>query len=189
MILSRLVRALRAEHLSLVPVRGISKLFVAGDVVSFTMQAGGGGIQAGGTLELFELGEKLIIAGLFVQITIFGFFVVTSLHFHRRIVSQPTAPASHDVIPWRRHLWVLYAASAIILVRSVFRVVEYLQGNGGYLISHEIFLYLFDMALMAVVMVIFLVYYVEDLGAYHKRSDGVELTSSDDVALRNVQTT
>jgi hypothetical protein len=41
--------------------------------------------------------------------------------------------------------------------------VEYLQGNGGYLISHEIFLYIFDAVLMAVVMAIFAIWYIGDL--------------------------
>jgi hypothetical protein len=42
-------------------------------------------------------------------------------------------------------------------------VIEYLQGNGGYLISHEVFLYVFDSMLMAGVMGIFLIWYVEQL--------------------------
>ena len=58
---------------------------------------------------------------------------------------------------------MLYAASGLILVRSIFRVVEYLQGNKGYLISHEIFLYIFDTVLMAAVMVLFAIWYVGDL--------------------------
>jgi hypothetical protein len=41
------------------------------------------------------------------------------------------------------------------MVRSVFRVVEYLQGNAGYLLSHEVFLYVFDAVLMLAVMGMF----------------------------------
>jgi hypothetical protein len=66
-IFSRFVCAVHIEQLSPVSVWWISKLFVAGDIVSFTM-------QAGTTLEVFELGE-MIMAGLFVQITIFSFCV------------------------------------------------------------------------------------------------------------------
>ncbi|KAL9946758.1 hypothetical protein D7B24_008378 [Verticillium nonalfalfae] len=169
MILGRLIRTLRAEHLSLLPVDWVTRIFVTGDVVAFSLQAAGGGIQSGGTLDLYKLGEKIIIAGLFVQIVVFGFFVVTSVLFHRRMNTQPPTGASAAKVPWRRYLWVLYSTSAIILVRSVFRVVEYLQGNGGYLISHEIFLYMFDALLMALCMLIFAVWYVGHLERKQKQ--------------------
>lgn len=52
-------------------------------------------------------------------------------------------------------MWVLYAASICILVRSVFRVAEYVLGESGYLLSHEIFLYIFDGTLMLFTMVIY----------------------------------
>lgn len=177
MILARLILAINSAHLSIVPVRWMTRVFVTFDVVSFALQGGGGGIQAAGTLEMYELGEKIIIAGLFVQIFIFSFFVVTAASFHKRRLSAGPAASS---VPWRRHLTVLYVVSAIILVRSIFRVVEYLQGNGGYLISHEIFLYVFDAILMAAVMAIFLVWYVDDLAGTQglKRGSGRELLPS-----------
>jgi hypothetical protein len=165
MILGRLISAVSAEHLSPVPIRWLTKIFVTGDVISFFLQASGGGIQAGGTLDLFEIGEKIIIAGLFMQIAFFGFFVATAVLFHRRLLVDVTPPSteSKTSIPWKKHLYVLYTVSSIILVRSIFRVVEYLQGNGGYLISHELFLYIFDMLLMVLVMAIFLIFYIDDL--------------------------
>jgi hypothetical protein len=163
MILGRLVRSVDADHYSLIPIKWLTKVFVTGDVISFSLQAGGGGIQAAGTLELYETGEKIIIAGLWVQIVVFGFFIVTSIVFHYRFAKAPTAIAVRGDVAWRRHLIVLYTTSGLILVRSVFRVVEYLQGNRGYLISQEVFLYIFDMLLMALVMIIFAVWYVGDL--------------------------
>ncbi|OHW97541.1 RTA1 domain-containing protein [Colletotrichum incanum] len=163
MILGRLIRTVRGEHLSLIPVNWVTRIFVTGDVIAFTLQAGGGGVQAAGTLELYEMGEKIIIAGLFAQIVVFGFFVVTSCLFHFRLTRSPTPITIQNRIPWKRYLYVLYITSAIILVRSIFRVIEYLQGNGGYLISHEIFLYIFDTLLMVITMLIFAIWYVEHL--------------------------
>lgn len=49
----------------------------------------------------------------------------------------------------------LYITSVLIMIRSVFRAVEYLQGFDGYLLSHEAYLYIFDAALMLIVMLIF----------------------------------
>jgi hypothetical protein len=57
-------------------------------------------------------------------------------------------------VPWKKHLFALYATSILILVRSIFRVIEYIQGNAGYLLRHEVFLYVFDAVLMFAVMLI-----------------------------------
>lgn len=48
----------------------------------------------------------------------------------------------------------LYVVSILIFVRSIVRVVEYIQGFGGYIMTHEAFLYIFDAVVMwlAVVM-------------------------------------
>ncbi|KAH7259175.1 RTA1 like protein-domain-containing protein [Fusarium redolens] len=171
MILGRLIRTVGAAHLSLVPVKWVTRIFVTGDVIAFSLQAGGGGIQSAGTLDLYNLGEKIIIAGLFVQIVVFGFFVVTSILFHTRLLKSPTTESLRGDVPWARYLYVLYATSFLILVRSIFRVVEYLQGNKGYLISHEVYLYVFDAILMALVMLIFMIWYVKHLQKERKTAD------------------
>jgi hypothetical protein len=180
MILGRLIRAAHAESISIIPVKWMTKIFVIGDVFSFLLQAGGGGIQAAGTLELYNIGEKVIIVGLFVQIFMFGFFLVTTVIFHLRFRKSSDSHGQQTTIRWKHHLTVLYVTSAIIMVRSIFRVVEYLQGNRGYLISHEIFLYIFDALLMAIVMAIFFVFYVDDLEQSEsgKRESAMEMLSS-----------
>ncbi|KAL2126590.1 hypothetical protein VTI74DRAFT_576 [Chaetomium olivicolor] len=154
-ILGRIIAFVRGERYSIVPTRWLTKAFVAGDVVSFLLQMVGGGIQAAGTLSLFNLGEKIIIAGLFAQVAFFGFFVVVAVSFHRRFVRYEEDAAREKPL-WRRHLYALYAGSLLIMIRSVFRVVEYLMGNNGFLLRHEYFLYVFDAALMFLVMVLFL---------------------------------
>lgn len=186
MILGRLIRAVGAEHHSLIPVRWVTRIFVTGDVISFSLQAGGGGVQAAGTLEMFDIGEKIILAGLWAQIVIFGFFVVTSVLFHSRLVRSPTFLSERGDVAWRRHFAMLYAASGLILVRSIFRVVEYIQGNSGYLISHEIFLYVFDTILMAAVMALFAIWYVGDLERKKQDMAYVETPCSSDGMMEDL---
>lgn len=52
-------------------------------------------------------------------------------------------------------MMALYTGSFLIMVRSIFRAVEYLQGFDGYLLRHEAYLYVFDAVLMFLVMVLF----------------------------------
>jgi hypothetical protein len=107
-------------------------------------------------------GERLVLVGLFVQIIFFGFFFLASVVFHRRINRNPTGvslslanSAFSFKTSWIGLLYALYASSVAILIRSIFRTIEYIQGNSGYLLKNEIWLYLFDAVLMLAVMVIF----------------------------------
>jgi len=131
----------------------------------------GGGYQAAGSLEALDLGAKIIIVGLFVQLVFFGAFIVIAVSFHIKINREPTARSSPNSpgvvsVPWRKHIWVLYGASFLIMVRSLFRAIEYLEGNGGFLLKHEIYMYIFDAVLMLIVMVVFNVFHpAEILGA------------------------
>ncbi|KAG9197703.1 hypothetical protein G6514_001130 [Epicoccum nigrum] len=157
LILGRIILMTDGELRSLIPLKWLTKVFVAGDVVSFLLQGGGGGIQSSGTESAMKVGEKLIIVGLFVQLAFFGLFVAVAGLFHTRLQRYGPGSMSVDLgtLPWKRHLLALYASSALILVRSVFRVIEYLMGNAGYLLRHEVFLYVFDAVLMLAVMIIF----------------------------------
>jgi len=56
--------------------------------------------------------------------------------------------------PWKKLMHVLFGTSMLIMVRSVFRAAEYLEGDDGYLLAHEAYLYIFDALLMLAVMVI-----------------------------------
>jgi hypothetical protein len=100
-----------------------------------------------------ELGKNIILVGLFLQIAFFGFFLVCGGVFQYRIVRSPT-PASLQE-NWAKYMYALYAAGILILIRSVFRVIEFTQGNNGTIMTHEVFLYLFDGILMLGVMVLF----------------------------------
>ncbi|KAF8913532.1 RTA1 like protein-domain-containing protein [Mucidula mucida] len=62
-ILGRLIQYLGTGKLSIIPVRHLTKFFVCGDVLSFLVQMGGGGISAKG-----NLGQKVILVGLAMQI-------------------------------------------------------------------------------------------------------------------------
>lgn len=60
---------------------------------------------------------------------------------------------------WRGLLFALYTASVLILIRSIYRVIEFAQGNNGYVIAHEVFLYVFDAAMMLLVMIVMNVFH------------------------------
>jgi hypothetical protein len=54
----------------------------------------------------------------------------------------------------------------------MFRLIEYAQGNDGYLISHEVFLYIFDAVLIFATMVLFAVVHPSEIDALVKGGGG-----------------
>jgi hypothetical protein len=156
MTLGRLIRAVHGEALSLVRVTWLTKIFVIGDILSFFIQGGGGGIMAGGDGSKIKLGENIILGGLFFQIIIFGLFLVAAVVFHMRMRTRLHNDPS---VKWEKMLLVLYAVSLIIMTRNIVRVVEYIGERQGFLLAHEWPIYVFDAALTASTMGTFLVSY------------------------------
>jgi hypothetical protein len=122
-----------------------------------------------------------------LQVLSFGLFIITSAIFNMRIRKNPTATSQNLQVPWQSFMYVLYAASALILIRSTFRIVEYVMGQDGVLLDHEYYLYIFDSVLMFITMVILNVWHPSRIianpkvGAYERdlenseRESGVEL--------------
>ncbi|KAI9663760.1 MAG: hypothetical protein M1821_007250 [Bathelium mastoideum] len=165
MTLGRITVVLRCEHLAPIPKRWLTKTFVCGDVLAFFVQAAGAGIMAGNSANSLSLGQTIILVGLAIQILSFGLFVVVAWVFHRRVLALSPGRNNHPVVqlPWQKHLLVLYCGSGLILVRSVFRIVEYAMGNSGYIMRHEAFLYVFDATLMLGVVAVFLAVHPNEL--------------------------
>ncbi|OJJ72228.1 hypothetical protein ASPBRDRAFT_207464 [Aspergillus brasiliensis CBS 101740] len=151
MTLGRIIRMVQAEQYSVFRLNWVTKIFVAGDVLSFLMQASGAGLMVSNSSDP-TTGEHIIIGGLFVQIIFFGFFIITALVFQIRLARSPTGTSMELSHVWRRHMNALYISSVLIFVRSIVRVVEYLQGYDGYLMKHEVFIYVFDALLMFLAM-------------------------------------
>ncbi|GKZ25824.1 hypothetical protein AbraIFM66951_000776 [Aspergillus brasiliensis] len=102
------------------------------------------------------VGADVVVAGLFIQIVFFGLFIITATVFLWRMQRNTSAARlAIPGLPWRKHLVVMYVACLLIMARSVFRVIEYIEGNNGYLLRHEVFLYVFDGVLMFLQMVLF----------------------------------
>ncbi|KAH6982450.1 RTA1 like protein-domain-containing protein [Ilyonectria robusta] len=170
MILGRLMRLLGAEHYSIIRTKWLTKFFLLGDVASILGQGMGGGMLAGADSKASrDRGQMIIIIGLAIQIIFFGLFMVVTIIFHRRIYREPTNASLKMVSPWNKLLVVLYGTSGLIMIRSLFRVIEYVMGEDGVLMSKEVFIYLFDATLMLVVSIAFNVFHPSRIIKNEKR--------------------
>ncbi|KAH7416724.1 RTA1 like protein-domain-containing protein [Cadophora sp. MPI-SDFR-AT-0126] len=162
MIYGRLVIFVNNPQASLIRPTLVTKIFVVGDVIAFFMQAGGGGMMA--QESMVDLGQKVMLIGLFFQLAFFGLFLLISIIFWKRTRSSSARyTLRHGKRSWHSLLMLLLAAAAVIILRCIFRIIEFAQGHDGYVASHEVFLYLFDALPMLGVQVMFHVIHAGDV--------------------------
>ncbi|EYB32872.1 hypothetical protein FG05_03759 [Fusarium graminearum] len=157
MSLRRVAAALDSEHLSFLSLRWLTKLYVLIDIGCIASQFIGTIIPASGDADAIVKGRIILIAGLVVQLCALSVFIITSLYLYLRVRNEAGPFLDSSFVRWRRYFRTIEAVTVVMIIRSIVRAVEYLQGQGGFVISHEIFIYLFDALPMFLVMLFFLV--------------------------------
>ncbi|PYI02614.1 RTA1 like protein [Aspergillus sclerotiicarbonarius CBS 121057] len=172
MLLGRIIHLTDGDSRSIIRVRFLTIIFVCGDIVSFLVQVGGGGILSGAkSASQLSLGQKIIITGLVVQVVFFGLFVIVACVFHRRITARPTSTSLALTVPWKQYLNVLYVASGLVLVRCLYRVVEYADSSEAFK-TNEAYVYVFDAVLMWIIEVVYVVYHPSRILAVQGKGEG-----------------
>lgn len=116
------------------------------------------------------IGENVVLVGLCLQILFFGIFVMTSIVVHIRMARQQHKMEDCK-INWKRMLIVLYVVSSLICLRNIYRAVEYELGSDGYLLANEWPGFVFDGALMVLVLGVCVRW---DIGSGSKLSPGYD---------------
>ncbi|CAA7266361.1 unnamed protein product [Cyclocybe aegerita] len=150
-LLGRIAGHLNAGQYLLIPARRITVVFVLSDVITFLIQAGGGGISASAdTASKKDLGSKVFLVGLAAQLCSFLAYTGIFLLFLYRVWKhQPKTWKKDENKDWANRWTTLAIALGIscvgILVRSVFRTVEMSEGFGGPLTTTEYWFYALDL--------------------------------------------
>ena len=150
MIYGRIVVLVDKAELSLIAPHKVTKVFVLGDALAFMTQLGGGSLMTSSSTK--NTGATILMAGLIIQLLSFGIFLVTSVTFESRLRKSMLFRRRTS---WRTLLYVLFFAAALIIVRCIYRIIEAAQGSGGYLATHEAYIYVFDALPMFVVQFVF----------------------------------
>ncbi|KIY49756.1 RTA1 like protein, partial [Fistulina hepatica ATCC 64428] len=151
-ILPRLAKWLSAEGFLFINPAKVVKIFVWSDCLTFFLQSSGGGLTAvKNSKSIPKLGSKIALIGLVIQALSFGTFTLMALVFGLRVRSRTPQKwtsyidtGAETPSDWRM-LWLALMWTTVgILIRSVYRIIEYAQGYGGYLATHEGFFYCLD---------------------------------------------
>ncbi|KAI1765281.1 RTA1-domain-containing protein [Hypoxylon sp. FL1150] len=107
------------------------------------------------------------LAPLYVVISTSGLFgcgltvfIILAGSTQRRVAKDPPQPITlldGSTVNWKNHFRAIQLVTLLVIVRSIVRTIEYLQGEEGVIISHEVFIYLFDAVPMFLIMAVYLV--------------------------------
>ncbi|KAM5343339.1 hypothetical protein ACJ41O_014305 [Fusarium nematophilum] len=131
MIVARLVHFLHPQRSMMgISAQWLAKGFVTGDVICFVIQAAGGAMIADQNSEdNAELGRKVYMAGVSVQLALVVTFLVLHAFFHRDLVQNSRIGKSRARNGWTKVLvWVIYIVLVLIMIRIIFRLIEFSQG-------------------------------------------------------------
>ncbi|ORY69901.1 RTA-like protein, partial [Pseudomassariella vexata] len=170
----------RTTKLLWVPPCWITPIFVGVDIVALLLQLIGAVLVAGtepndsNAQHKLDLGKKIALAGISIQIMGFGLFSIVAARFYftskqfaadleSRLLKaderQKTATlegSSRKFNPnWRTILFTVNASCALILVRSVYREIEFAEGKGGHVQQYEWFFYIFDALPIALAAILY----------------------------------
>ncbi|KAG2113872.1 RTA-like protein [Suillus discolor] len=119
----------------------VIRYIVISDIATASIQGAGGGLEASTNPTSEKLGADIVLTGLILQTVSFAFFVILVVHVWHGVNRDGLLLRKE---PWRKILWTLMFSSTAYMIRYIYRVTEFAQGNGGYLITHEIYFYLLD---------------------------------------------
>ncbi|ODN84437.1 hypothetical protein L202_00387 [Cryptococcus amylolentus CBS 6039] len=141
-LLGRLVVYLNAGHcIRPFNAKRVSTIFIISDVITFLIQASGGGLSASGSESSADLGSKLFLVGIAAQLVSFCLFTILYVMFGIRAYRDKSI---WDTPNWKPLYFAMAPTCLFFIIRSVFRAVELSQGYIGYLATHEGYLLALD---------------------------------------------
>ncbi|KAI0841673.1 RTA1-domain-containing protein [Hypoxylon sp. FL0890] len=169
----------RTTRLLWIPPRWITPIFVSCDIIALFVQLIGA-VSVSSTQATDEdaanklkIGKDIALGGLAIQMGAFGLFTVIAARFHFtsqrfeanlkwRLEEADGGKAvfvkgtSKKLNPnWRHLLYALNVSCILVLIRSVFRVVEFAEDSSGAVSKHEVYMYVLDTLPIFLVVVSF----------------------------------
>ncbi|GAA5825307.1 hypothetical protein JCM5353_005613 [Sporobolomyces roseus] len=199
-LLTRLAQALDANSALFIRASLIVTIFVGADVFTFFLQASGGGLSA--TEGNADIGHTIALIGLGTQLAFFSLYCILLLVFGIRVrkmfpeYRQQTQRlrlgsynpfATTPINDWQA-LWILMLVSSVgIIIRSVFRLIEYAGGYDGNLATTESYFYCLDALPLWLAMSLYCIFwpsrFIEGAKTLKREGQVVSSPASEEVKL------
>ncbi|KAH9913670.1 RTA1 like protein [Epithele typhae] len=140
-----------------------SRIFLSCDILSLVVQGLGGGICASNTedLDRIRLGSNITLGGLIFQILAMSVFCAlmgeyayryTNDRPFRRATAQEKAAQHILDSNVKRLIGGILVSTALVYVRSVYRMAEFIEGFSGALAHNQVTFVIFDASLVAIAL-------------------------------------
>ncbi|RYP72649.1 hypothetical protein DL770_007936 [Monosporascus sp. CRB-9-2] len=177
LLIGRLIRAvlpLSRHRIFKVPVRFLTRIYVTFDIICLMVQSSGSSLASAYSWvgPTADIAINILLAGLALQVVAFSTYLCILMRYHylSRSLAVPEAPEG-----WFNVLKAVYISSFLILIRCVYRVVEFAEGSEGYTMTHEWIFWVFEGITMLIAITVFCVWYPSK---YLGRSSGKESQES-----------
>lgn len=153
LLVGRLIRIVGRQY-SIVNPKFVEFGFIVSDLLSIGVQSSGAGLITSGNLKNMTLGSNILIGGLGINLVSFCFFGVVTLHLHWSIYRRKPDFTGRE--RWITMFYALYLSMILLIIRSIYRIVEFAMGFRGYLAIHETYFYVFECILIIFAFALFL---------------------------------
>jgi hypothetical protein len=153
LLVGRLIRLVGREY-SIVNPKFVEYGFIVSDILSIGVQSAGAGLITSGNFKNIKTGSNVLIGGLGINLLSFCFFAVITLHLHVSIYRRKPDFTRQE--RWLTMFYALYLSMILLIVRSIYRIVEFSTGFRGYLAIHELYFYVFECLLIIFAFGLFL---------------------------------
>ncbi|KAM0469164.1 hypothetical protein ACHAP7_010174 [Fusarium lateritium] len=158
MIVARLVHfVIPQSRVAGISAQWLAKIFVMFDVMCFIVQAAGGGMLASDNADTSKLGQHIYMVGIGIQLGCVVVFLVIHSLFYRQFLPNARIGKSETRSSWLKPLcWVVYIVLILIVVRVIFRLVEFGGGanSNNVVLRHEGFQLYLDALPMLLALVL-----------------------------------
>ncbi|PVF97170.1 RTA1-domain-containing protein [Serendipita vermifera] len=171
---------------SLIRPSWIAPIFLGIDILSIIAQAAGSAIlfnqDASTSIDQVKTGRAILIVGLFIQLVGFSVFLFLSIFFDRKTHVK----LGKRISLLRPLMNAFYIAGALILIRSIYRAVEFITIDlstrpvSGYLWNTEWPYYVLDALPIALSVLVYLILFPPN---YLPSNPDVVLHKDEEVAL------
>ncbi len=170
LVYAKLVRHFGEEY-SFIPTKFTAPVFVTCDVISVLMQGGGAGLLVSKNLHTIQIGQIILLTGLGFGLASFTVFMVIVTIFLRRVNRSQTDNAARVMTlskNWKQIMIPMYISIACIVIRTIYRLVEFSFGWTGPVNATEWYLYVFDTIFMVIATTIYLIFWPATYGILQK---------------------
>ncbi|ORY70373.1 RTA1 like protein-domain-containing protein [Pseudomassariella vexata] len=182
-------------------LRTYKRVFLLFDAFSLIIQTAGSVMRLTNHISWVRTGNRLVMTGVGEQMLFVLLFLFVAGKFQYNLSRNPTARVAGrgqgggslenmPVIPYAKHLYLLYASSAMVGIRCLIRLLETLYPT-SIVKTSEVFLYVFDAGFMILIMKSFHFIHPSELEAlieYYEVAEGGQVEmGGEDAGRQNSQ--